>query len=688
MDEQLPDEVLEVVLENALCISDKTFEAWRVPHTFAGSPRSTISDILRVSQRWYELGKPWLYESAIIRTREQAHALAEATSKPWRNIRRLGSYLRRLRVDSGYCDALGEVLRNAPKIVSLYLGFDISVDDQLGRLTRAFHTINPSRLYLDSYEGINHELGLIWAPGALLANVVKNAFQHWTKLRRIDCSPRFEWFTALVPSLTDLRALVYVSMTNQTAMCHTGVDVIQTLIANPSVRAIQIRDGTSWLSWDKPRPDYPRSKLFLGSGKDMVSWAAFPVGNPLDTLSRLPALPDKLWARIIYFASHLHIAPSDPTEHSGAHVNATRRAIVLTCARFYSLGIHHLYSEPRLDTIVSLEGFIDRITASSRLSSLVRVLEVEGDVLSDQPKRLSAALVNLRRVNRGVQIFPFVLQHVSRGRDLALDSMDQVISPADPISPSDFLQLRQLRSLTLHGGTCRSQQNAPSDVLKGLQSLALYDVESTLVSMFTSMQLPKLREFGFCLRNTAAAATFLTIHGRKIYKLLIDYTTQTVSDEVINVDSCPNLSELHLLSAAPPSAIPLGDSAEPQCSLRSVVLPLVALESSGDVQLKFEQWQRFIHLLRRRRDSLPAIDEVRILSTFEWPLHQDHYQRSRSRAAHIAHELHAIGVALSDRNGTRWARFDALKYSQQQLQASDWMRHSLTLPFPPAVPAP
>ncbi|OSC98703.1 hypothetical protein PYCCODRAFT_965959 [Trametes coccinea BRFM310] len=691
MDEQLPDEVLETVLENALCIFDIIFEAWRLPHTFAGSPRSTASDILLVSKRWHDLGKPWLYESAIIRTREQAHALAEATCKSWKSSRRLGSYLRRLRIDCGYSDALGQVLRNAPKIDSLYLGFDISVDDHTGRLMRAFRAINPSRLYLDFYQGIHDsDSTLNFAPGGILANAVAGALRYWTKLKRIDCSPHFVWFTVLVSPLTGLKALNYVSMTNHTALRHAGTDIIQALIANPSVRVIQIRDGTNWLSGDKPRPDYPRAKIFLGSGTDMVSWADFPAVNPRATPSNLPTLPEKLWSRIIHFATYWHAAPGESTVHSATRTNATRWAIVLTSSQFYSLGIHHLYGAPILVTARALEGFIQRITAPSRLSSLVCVLDVDAAIVPGQPRRLCAALTNLLRVNRGVQVFPCLLQHVPQDYDLALESMDQVISPSDLLSPSSFLQLRRLRSLTLRGGACPKQQKGPSDLLGDLRSLVLYDVESTLILMFTSMQLPRLREFGFSLRNTTAAATFLSIHGRKIHKLSMDYSPQATSDDMITLASCPNLSELHLLSTAPPSTIPFGDTAKPQCCLRSLTLPLVSLDS-GDVQLKFQQWRRFVHQIRQRRDSFPALDEVRILSMFDWPLHQDHYQRSLSRAAHIAHELHAIGVALSDRHGIRWVRFDALEYNdyaQHQFQAFHSLRHDLALPLPLTTPTP
>ena len=181
MTEGAPDEVLDVILENALMIPERTFEAWREPQTFAGTPRSTVANLLLVCKRWHDIGELWLYESAIIRTREQMSALAIAVTREYKNGRKLGWYMRRLRIDSGYADTASLFLRHTPKIVSLFLGFDISIDDQTKRLMRALRTINPRRLYMDSMRGLSADIGYKSSAG-LLANAVAGALPYWTRL--------------------------------------------------------------------------------------------------------------------------------------------------------------------------------------------------------------------------------------------------------------------------------------------------------------------------------------------------------------------------------------------------------------------------------------------------------------------------------------------------------------------------
>ena len=44
---------------------------------------------------------------------------------------------------------------------------------------------------------------------------------------------------------------------------------------------------------------------------------------------------------------------------------------------------------------------------------------------------------------------------------------------------------------------------------------------------------------------------FLTRHGHKLYKLVIDLSTRTPEDVVPVFDLCPNVRELHLITLTP-----------------------------------------------------------------------------------------------------------------------------------------
>ncbi|KAH9894372.1 hypothetical protein C8Q73DRAFT_514470 [Cubamyces lactineus] len=678
MTEEVPDEVLDVILANALMIPERTFEAWRVPHTFAGTPRSTVANLLLVSRRWHDIGKPWLYESAILRTREQTNALAAAVAKEYKNGRKLGCYMRRLRIDSGYTDTTSLLLRHTPKIVSLFLGFDISIDDQTKRLMRALRTINPRRLYMDSMRGLSTDIGHKSMAG-LLANAVASALPYWTKLTRIDTSPEFIWLVALVPPLRELKSLSTVSMSNHSAVHPMAYDVIEALIANPSVKTIQIRDGTRWLAWKGPRSDYDKEKIYLGQGNDMVCWAEFPQVALRPPSFRLPELPIKLWRSIFNYATaEVPVAVNE-------RINVTRRAIVLINKLSYDVGIEFLYARPLLVSERAVDGFLERVSTSVRLAALVQDLDVNTGEPFTKQKHLRAPLIGLRRVTRAIKVFPTLLDHLADHEVLPLTFSEQALSREDSLTQSAFRSFVHLRRLALYGGSGSSADEPQSNILSNLESLALYDSNPGVIAVFSSLYLPSLREFEFERCSATSMVDFLTRHGHKLYKLVIDLSTRTPEDVVPVFDLCPNVRELHLITLTPPSAIPFMKKSETHTRLHLLVFPAVTIQSRSDMTPGLEQWNNIILFLTQMRHKLPALEEIRTLASLEWPLHQDDYQRALSCAAHIAYGLHKIGISLSDARGTRWARFDRIKPEEYQLyQARATMSQSSmqTVPLP------
>lgn len=178
MTENIPNEVLEVILRQAVTMSAVTFESWSTQAAFAANTRSTVVNILLVSKRWCELAIPALYEAAILRTKAQVRGLARSVHKTnERGIKR-GAYLRRLRVEGGYHHHLHQILRDSPGIVSLFLGFDISLDDTSARFKRALRGINPARLFLQSTPGGHATQDNTQS----LYVAVGDAMRSWTKL--------------------------------------------------------------------------------------------------------------------------------------------------------------------------------------------------------------------------------------------------------------------------------------------------------------------------------------------------------------------------------------------------------------------------------------------------------------------------------------------------------------------------
>ena len=181
MTESVPDDVLEYILHYALTIPSETFEAWRTPATFAGSPRSNVSNILLVSRRWHNLGVPSLYEAAILRTVHQGRAFAQSAKiMNERGVRR-GHYLRRLRIEGGHSTYTKTILEKSPGLVAFFVSFDVSLDDSFAGLKRALQQVNPLRLFMYSSPGSHATASNTQS----LYKAIGEALPCWTKLVRM-----------------------------------------------------------------------------------------------------------------------------------------------------------------------------------------------------------------------------------------------------------------------------------------------------------------------------------------------------------------------------------------------------------------------------------------------------------------------------------------------------------------------
>ena len=175
--EAVPNELLEVILYHALTTPTHVFESWRTHRTLCGSIPTGVSSILLVSKRWNALGTPALYESAILRTDAQIQALAQ-TLTDRRNGRTLSRYLRRLRIEGGFGSAVITILKAAPGITTMFLGFDLTNFDSTAGLMRTLQKAKLEHLMLDSVPG-----GLLNTPmGVNLSKAVAGALPHWRKL--------------------------------------------------------------------------------------------------------------------------------------------------------------------------------------------------------------------------------------------------------------------------------------------------------------------------------------------------------------------------------------------------------------------------------------------------------------------------------------------------------------------------
>ncbi|KAH9894373.1 hypothetical protein C8Q73DRAFT_760621 [Cubamyces lactineus] len=670
MTESVPDDVLEYILHYALTIPSETFEAWRTPATFAGSPRSNVSNILLVSRRWHNLGVPSLYEAAILRTVDQGRAFVQSSRiMNERGVRR-SHYLRRLRIEGGYNTHTKMIFEKSPGITTLFVAFDISLDDSSAGLKRALQTVNPSRLLLDSSPG-SHALASASNTQSLYA-AVGGALPCWTKLKRIDTSPLFIFRTPLITPLSHLPALEYISMTNFTAASNIEQGVLDALLDNDAVKVIQIRDGTNWLRWRETRPvsnTHPRGKIFLGEGINMTPWQDFPPQDAIDpamrSLALLSNLPDDIWTRILGFATHAHgynyfdVDDALVDLSKKVHVNSTRTNVLLVSKRFHRLGLRYLYAIPHITNDQAAAGIAAQVESSKELASFVRVLYVRDEVFLRPNLCIRTPLMNLVRLNARIQVLLEFDKHAPTGKPVPLQWASQTFSPTTGVKPRAFSIFPCLRHLTLSGGKGDELSDVYPDALPCLESLKLHNPGPSMFSVFASMDLPNLRELGFTAAKDEASdlVEFLDKHGAKLETLSLASADATLPKYPAVLDYCPNITELRVDCPELPLSMPMFVvSAAPHRALKRLTFSNPALwireylTSEG-----VKRWDTFIGFLGVHRHKIPALEEVRTLSRFEWPIHEYVYRVSFTTS--VAFDLHELGIALADKDGTRWTRF-------------------------------
>ncbi|KAL7277261.1 hypothetical protein ACG7TL_009114 [Trametes sanguinea] len=642
--EQLPNEVLERIVDYAVSVPTATFEAWREPATYATTIPSNAPDVLTVSKRWHDLGIPHLYEAAILRTPQQAEGFAAALQNPRMRPFRLGQRLRRLRIENGY-NHLVKIINAAPHIEELFLGLTLSNNDTVAGLQRTWKKLKPTRLFLDHLEStLNPQLALP------LVDALAAVLPLWQELKRIDVGPHVIIFPKLLEPLSKAPGLEYRT-----------IDVLESFTFARNLNTP--RSPGSALD----QIAFPRRYILVkakGALSNMVAIMDFPADSVLKEVpGPLPELPDKIWERILGYATHAagfnYLLMDDELfrRNSWPPVNLTRRNILLVCKRFHRLGLQFMYSIPHFATGAgdrTVEAFISKVESSRELAGFVRVL------YHSNMSRVSfaAPLTNLVRAHVQFEIFPAIAEQTPDGTTLALEWMEQILSK--PIPPSAFLKCAHLRSIIFHGGLVNGDcPDGLVGALPQLEYLSLDGVDASLLDLFTAMDLPSLRKFEVQEIEPAFLGSLHRLirkHGSKLRSLMLPSDTD-IPDAL---RLCPNLIELAfpgfssvMFRQRLASGIVFIEQCESHPSLSRIAIAGYDLDMWID-HTKEDRWYAFAQYLCAHRANLPALEELRV-DTIQWPIIE--YQSRSALCAFVAHVLRDAGLALADKSGKRWARF-------------------------------
>ncbi|KAH7101988.1 hypothetical protein BKA62DRAFT_829808 [Auriculariales sp. MPI-PUGE-AT-0066] len=126
-DHKLADELLKEILAPPLLVPDALFCNTDDVSPFSRVDRSA-SDVLLVCKRWMRVATPCLYETIVIRSTAQAHALSAAlTRNP-----QFGAYVRRFRIENTYAMYLStKIIATMPNIRVLLITIGIMHADKL-----------------------------------------------------------------------------------------------------------------------------------------------------------------------------------------------------------------------------------------------------------------------------------------------------------------------------------------------------------------------------------------------------------------------------------------------------------------------------------------------------------------------------------------------------------------------------
>ncbi|TRM58465.1 hypothetical protein BD626DRAFT_586120 [Schizophyllum amplum] len=308
--DRLPDELLKDVLVSVFHVPDRDFR-------YTGHQASPFSknignyltsSVLLVNKAFCRVGTPLLYYTVILRSKAQAHALADTL----RANPDLGRWIRQLRVEGGYGSYMDSILGScAERIIDLCLTLMIFANDNASGLARHLARMNPRRVFYA--EGINAGRG----SGEVMQNkniqtlftALLNALPRWSNMHSfgfpshpnlLPISRELDLFKVL-KTLRSLRTIYFYDKYTFNALADeiltsTNVTALVLDKYDHSTRGFDDNigyKGSRWMDieplirfgWDRTKPAY----LHPISGFT-------PMANATEDVKA------KIWGRILRFA--------------------------------------------------------------------------------------------------------------------------------------------------------------------------------------------------------------------------------------------------------------------------------------------------------------------------------------------------------------------------------------------------
>nr|GAT51414.1 predicted protein [Mycena chlorophos] len=652
----LPDELISLILEPALTISDHSFaDNWSNTSPFAEYSEST-SAYLVVCKSWLRVATPLLYGVVVLRSAAQAKALARAL----KGNPDLGRFIRKLRVEGGLGVSMKTVLELAPNITDLYLSLDIYAQDKTDGLCKGLPLVNPRRLILHqtSYkQKANKQFNLLFS--ALQQNLPK-----WKRLTAlvlpdVDAEP----IMALVESLKFIESVTVLWFDNvQTTfeslrdcplreICvhtpYTGDEAAEELLdLNPKVRSLVKYT-------ENPRSS---SQTQTQTEQELQLPEIAPSLNPffVPLANATKETRDNVWSRILYFS----MPPVEPVIEPDS-----LSAIPLLCVSkdFYRLGLPHLYRDIVLRRHRHYLDLLDVLQKHPAIGAHVRTLRNNLHYwlfgMQDRPRgsdpesirayptdsEAAAALETVLSRLPNLTKFDFLIQRDFLSRDISLSWGAFAILAASSgstlrdvsvaIVPNDMATIGDKSSaldvfgkMTAVRKMCWKSRIAFPAVDK--QALGA----ATLFPQLEELDVPEAHKSFW---ETLRAPRLKRLRKRNIFAL------------------CPRLVSLRMHWMEYSSATGPPPTLDPGSDLAADNLQIIDFqcgESFFRSEKKYTtQWAKALTDLPL--DSMPKVAEIRV-EGIKWPTTQ--HEIAKSEWVRASETLAKSNVSLVDASGKKW----------------------------------
>ncbi|KAF9447883.1 hypothetical protein P691DRAFT_775816 [Macrolepiota fuliginosa MF-IS2] len=560
----LPDELLKEILAPALQVPDDSFACTNGQSPFSNYNQTTSAYLL-VCKDWLRVATPLLYSVVVLRSKAQMQALESAIKL----TPILATFIKKLRVESGYCVSLSAILKGAKNLTDLCLSMEVYSSDNVSAICKSFAFIHPRRLII--YDLQSYRKGHQNQKAQQLVKTIQEYITKWDKLTTVVLPAWTYWRNQ--QKMEDFIAAISKSSSIEVVSVHFQYSYpswFDSLVETPHLKKIILRDARSQDTTPFNKAISTRAKL-----KNIVFWdrdseaddasKSETGGMPRKSvvpINWLQTFPDSVWINIFSYSLGLRELEHPYAKRAAPSCGVGHwRHLACVCKRFYGLVkplSRHCISvqwEPELHHLASF--LAQNKEAGKQVKTLlISSMFRHSNILAQSLNELLSFTPHLRCVSTLVRhgvcdIFDWqALSTLAQNAGPELLNLAIYLHrPPQSKSPDIFYQFTALRHIDFASSTSFSFN--PTDIQKeglpNIESITSKSTNNSFLAFLSCMDLPKLHQARFPEpAQSSGAITFLRKHGPKLQTLELGFLPGACV-----FDTCPNITVFELPSHNP-----------------------------------------------------------------------------------------------------------------------------------------